>query len=85
MDWGVFHAAHFRPHLVAVHLEDHQAKLFSVFGPLSEDSESTSKVRLARQHGRDVTSSTVASELDTKLMTSELTTHGYAESKLPVL
>ena len=66
-------------------VEDHQAKLFSIFGPLSEDSEWTSKVRLARQNGKDVTSSTVASELDTKLMTSELTTHGYAQSKLPVL
>lgn len=66
-------------------VEDHQAKLFSVFGPLSEDSEWTSRVRLARQQGRDVTISTVASELDAKLMTSELTTHGYAKSKLPVL
>ena len=66
-------------------VEDHQSKLFSVFGPLREDVEWTSKVRLARQHGRDVTSSTLACELDTKLMTSELTTHGYAESKLPVL
>jgi hypothetical protein len=66
-------------------VEDHQAKLFSVFGPLSEDGEWTSKVRLVRQHGRDVTISTVASEMDAKLMTSELTTHGYAESKLPVL
>ena len=66
-------------------VEDHQAKLFSVFGPLSEDSEWSSKIRLARQNGRDVTSSTVASELDTKLMTSELTTHGYVQSKRPVL
>jgi hypothetical protein len=66
-------------------VEDHQAKLFSIFGPLSDDSEWTSKVRLARQNGRDVTSSTVASELDTKLMRSELASHGYAESKLPVL
>jgi hypothetical protein len=66
-------------------VEDHEAKLFSIFGPLSGDSEWTSKVRLARRDGRDVTSSTVASELDIKLMTSELTTHGYAPSKLPVL
>jgi hypothetical protein len=66
-------------------VEDHQAKLFSVFGPLVEDSEWTSKVRIARQQGRDVTISTVASELDAKAMTANLTTHGFTESKLPIL
>lgn len=65
--------------------EDHQTKLFSVFGPFSEDSEWTSRVTLARQQGRDVTLSTVASESDAKLITSELTTHGYAESKTSIL
>ena len=66
-------------------VEDHQAKLFSVFGPLSEDSEWTSRVRLARQHGRDVTISTVASELDAKEMKGQLTTHGFTESMLSIL
>jgi hypothetical protein len=66
-------------------VEDHQAKLFSVFGPLGEDSEWTLRVRLARQQGRDVTISTVASELDAKAMTGNLTTHGFMESKLPIL
>jgi len=66
-------------------VEDHQAKLFSMFGPLSEDSEWTSRVGLARQQGRDVTLSTVASELDAKAMAGSLTTHGFTESKLPIL
>lgn len=61
-----------KQHTFWVVVEDHQAKLFSVFGPLSEDSEWTSKVRLVRQHGRDVTISTLASEIDAQLMTSEL-------------
>lgn len=66
-------------------VEDHQAKLFSVYGPLNGDSEWTSRVRLARQQGRDVTISTVASELDAKVMTSNLTTYGFKESKRPIL
>lgn len=65
--------------------EDHQAKLFSVFGPLSEDSEWTARVSLARQQGRDVTISTVASELDAREMTRQLTKHGFTQSKLPIL
>ena len=72
-------------HMFWVVVEDYQARLFSVFGPLSEDSEWTSRVRLARQQGRDVTISTVASELDAKAIMRQLTTHGFTESKLPVL
>lgn len=66
-------------------LEDHNARIFSVLGPLSGDAEWTSKVRLARERGRDVTISTVASELDAKAMTRQLTAHGFTESKLPIL
>ena len=65
-------------------VEDHQTKLFSVFGPLSEDSEWTSRVGFARQQGRDVTISTVASELDAKTMTRNLRTHGFSEGQIPL-
>lgn len=66
-------------------VENHQTKLFSVFGPVGEDSEWASKVRLTRQQGMDVTFSTVASKADVKLTTSALATHGYRWSIVPVL
>jgi hypothetical protein len=66
-------------------VEDHQAKAISVLGPLSEDSEWTSRVKVARERGRDVTISTVASELDAKAMTRQLTKHGFTEIKVPTL
>lgn len=65
-------------------VEDHRDKVFSVFGPLSEDGEWTARVGAARQQGQDVTISTVASELDAKCMTRQLTRHGFTESKLSI-
>ena len=63
-------------------VEDHHTKVFSVFGPLAGDSEWTTRVRAARQRGRNVTVSTVASELDAKTMTRNLRTHGFTEGQI---
>jgi hypothetical protein len=68
-----------------VFLEDHEVKLFSVLRPLSDDSGWSVRIRDARRHGRDVTISTVASELDVSAMRRSLMTHGFRESGRPIL
>jgi hypothetical protein len=63
-------------------VEDHYARIFAVFGPLSEDAEWTTRV--ARARGRDMTICTVASELDAKKIADQLTAHGFTNSAVMI-
>jgi len=73
------------PPLFWVVVEDHQTKVFAVFGPLSKDIEWTNRVAFARERGRDVTICTVTSEGDANIITGNLTQHGFARSTVAIL
>jgi hypothetical protein len=62
----------------------HYAKVFAVFGPLSEDSEWNARVGIAQRQGKDLTISTVASELDAREITDRLTASGFANNEAAI-
>jgi hypothetical protein len=66
-------------------VEDHQAKIFAVFGPLRRNVEWTKRVACAREQGRNVTLRTVLSEVDARMMMRKLAVRGFATSEYAIL
>ena len=66
-------------------VEDHQAKVFTVFGPLVGDAQWTQRVERAREQGRNLTLCTVRSEVDARVMMRDLAARGFARSEYAIL
>jgi hypothetical protein len=63
-------------------VEDHEAKVFDIYGPLTRDVEWTNRVELARGRGRDVTICTVTNEVDASMTAHALIEAGFQKANV---
>lgn len=66
-------------------VEDRQAEVFAVFGPLRQDVQWVRRVTRAREQGRNVTVCTVRSEMDARALTRKLAVSGFVRSEYAIL
>lgn len=66
-------------------VEDHRAKVFTVFGPLAGDAEWSKRVERARDQGRKLTIWSVSSEFDVRAIERKLAARGFARSRVAIL